>query len=207
MLIPRLCAVAVMAAVLAGCAGQQVRFDGFRDANAPAAQPTYTFAIAPNSDAPNPILDKEVRKRLTDAFAGTGNTVTTAPNAAYVLRYSLGATPPREETTYANRFASAREPDMAYTTADGRVLRHHGLYAQPSMVPETRTVFDHVLNLRLEKTGPAGAAPQVVWIGRAATTASNDDLRATLDALIQASVQHFGQDTGRQLQLTIKPRK
>jgi len=203
----RLCVAAALAAALAGCAGLPVRFDGFRDAGDATPQPTYTFSIAPNSDAANPILDKEVFKRLSAAFATTGHTVTTAADAPFVLRYSLGATPPRQETTYANRYASARETDPAFTTADGRVLHHPGVRSQPLLVPETQTVFDHVLNLQLEKPGPAGAAPHVVWIGRAATTSANDDLRATLDALIQASVQHFGQDTGRQLQLSVRPQK
>jgi len=78
-------------------------------------------------------------------------------------------------------------------------------YGHAGYVPYTETYHDQWLTIRLSDTGrqDSAAKGQVVWVGEGVTTQYSGDFRQTVGYLLLGIFGYFGQDTKKQMTLTI----
>jgi hypothetical protein len=192
-----LCTLALAGLLLAGCgpARQAVKVNGYlaRQAGVPAQG--ATLAIRPDPAADNPILEERVAEALALGLNSSGwRVVSGGGPAEYGLAFDYAVEPRLEE-----RSRVVREPGrpvvVRTTDSEGRVVVSEVIpRTETRMVREEVEVYRRWLRVR---AAPAEGG-QAVWIGKAALTGPNGDLRPALPWLVAALARVFGQDTGRQ---------
>ena len=148
--------------------------------------------IIEDSNAPNPILEKEVaakiRNLLTDRGYNTG-----IDKADFYLLFDYGIDPGQAVTDAIPVYHAGRYDEHRFSS-----LHRHGY---TTYIPYSSMVYTRWLLLRLVD-GQAYAVSQKaepLWICEVASAGMSSDLRQVINYMLIAAFEHLGQDTGRQL--------
>ncbi len=201
-LLGRVLGIAMIGLLLAGsgCAMRRVTVNSFADPQAKfQLLPGAMLTVKPDPRAQNPILDKQIARKLEMALNNSGWRVLSGQNAPLVLSFTYGSDKGSE-----SRSKAVTEPGrkMTVTTRDdkGHVREKEvETSSRTRYVQEQVTVYDLWLKVRVSEA----ASGKAIWIGDVTNRSDYDDLRAALDYMIAGLVKVFGQDSKRQYRLTI----
>ena len=194
----------------AGCASAKIRgsTNGFTDGSPVVIAPGATVAVVPDSQAANPLFEREVRAKIERALAAAGYRVTPAVDAEYLVFASYGVGAPRQEGT----LTAVYRPGTTSTIRDEKgditaTVTSSGSFAQ---VPTTHTERDRWLIIGVanaadvQKGRPSGAPFPWVWQGETISAGASTDLRYVIDYLIIPTIEWFGRNTHRAVKFSIK---
>jgi hypothetical protein len=201
----RFMAIALIAFGLAGCANYyNVKVNGYTGPGTSGEiKPGGTFFVMENKEAKNPLLEQEIRGKITKLLEARGHPVTTTfDKADYYLFFSYGMGEPRSVTVVT--------PD--YGCGWGVGFGGSGCYYMTvPIVPyapyaATTTIYDRWLLINVVE-GPAYRTRKEslpVWVGEAKSLGASSDLRVVLDYLLVADFKEFGKNTGKAITVEMK---
>jgi len=198
---------------LSGCssvATYTIQMNGYTDPSAPATVILGgSFYVMENPEAKNPLLDAEVKGKITRLLETRGYFVTTFDKADYFLFYRYGMGEPRS--------VSVTTPDYYGGFGwgwGGGWGRGYG-WGGPSIyvgVPyggyevDSATLYDRWLMLNVVE-GRAYRTQKLsrpVWVGEARSVGTSSDLRTVLNYLLVANFREFGKNTGKAVTMEIR---
>jgi hypothetical protein len=202
-------AVFFVAGIIAfGCgpARYDVRVNGYTDPAAPAGiAPGGAFCIMENKDAKNPLLDKEVQEKIGRLLTRLNYRLVPYDKAEYLLFFNYGLGGERPTVILPDYY-----PYAGFGFGGGYWGRGSSIFVAPwfSFPPagEAVALYDRWLLLKVvdAKTyREKGQQQQTLWVGEARSTGTSTDLRTSLNYLLLAAFQKFGQNTGQAVSLTI----
>ena len=207
-------AAIVIGLSLSGCSTvspYSVRVNGYTAPGAPAPiKPGGFFCVVENKESKNPLLEAEVKGKITKLLESRGYPVTSLDKADYCLLFAYGMGEPRS--------AGAAAPDYFGSVGWGVGGGYGwgggwGGWGGPSVaigIPwggsaTSATLYERWL---LIKVVPASAyrtrqdAPPV-WVGEARSVGPSSDLRMVLNYLLVADFKEFGKNTGQAVPMEI----
>jgi hypothetical protein len=194
----RLCLILTVPSLLiAGCTrSYTVRVNGFLESgrSIPDEAPVY---VTVDTNSHNPIFQKEIKDKIEQLLSRRGFSPAANQDLAdYRLDFAFGINP-REVTGF--------EPYYGPVSSFGFGGYRRYYYGYGTYVPYAETYHDQWLTIRLSDTGRQNPAVKgkVVWVGEAMTTRYSADLRQTISYLLLGIFERFGQDTKKQIALTI----
>jgi len=203
----RFLACLVLGCCLSSCAGYNsynIKVNGYTDPNVPGQiRPGGAFCVMENKEAKNPLLETEVKGKITKLLETRGYPVTAFEKADYYLFFGYGIGEPRS--------VSAAGPDYYGSIGWGvgygwggpafAIGVPYGTYAA-----NTATLYDRWLLINVVE-GPAYRTQKVsrpVWVGEARSVGASSDLRTVLNYLLVGDFKEFGKNTGKAITVEIK---
>jgi hypothetical protein len=206
----RFLALIVIGLCWSGCSSVStftIKVNGYTDPGTPGLiKPGGSFCVIENQEAKNPLLEKEIKGKITKLLEVHGYPVTTFEKADYYLFFGYGMGEPRS--------VSVVTPD--YYSGFGWGLGGGygwGGWGGPSVsigIPwggsaDSAALFDRWLLIkvvegsayRTQKTSPP------VWVGEARSVGASSDLRLVLNYLLVADFKEFGKNTGKAVTVEI----
>jgi hypothetical protein len=155
-------------------------------------QQDSSIHVVEDSNAPNPILEKEIAMKIKKLLNEKGYNIKTN-EADYYLLFDYGMSPARNVTNTFSFYHSGLYYDYPFSYGHS-----HGYmtYMHYSTVVYTRWLVLKLIDCRTYRTSPK-AKP--LWIGEAASTGPSSDLRVLINYLLIAALEHFGEDTGKRI--------
>ena len=154
-------------------------------------QETSIHVVA-DSNATNPILEKEIGMKIQKLLKEKG--------------YRIDS----DEADYYLLFDYAMSHGQSVTNA--YPIYHAGVYYNypysygyshdyTTYIPYSTVVYTRWLELRLidSKAYKANQKARPLWIGEATSAGRSSDLRGLINYLLIAALEHFGQDTGKRV--------
>lgn len=195
-------ALMVLVFCLSGCSTTYtIRVNGYTDpATQAQVRPGASIFIKENPDAPNPLLDKEIKEKLTKLLARRGYAVTTNERADFYLFYKYGMGEPKSVVSgpgYYGGFGwgvGFGGGGWGWGGPVGYVGIPLGGYPT-----DVTPLYDRWLQLTVVE-GPPYLTQKItrpVWVGEAHSLGSSADLRSVLNYLLVASFREFGKNTGK----------
>lgn len=202
--------------IFSGCGGvfYKVKVNGYSNANE-TLSPNKIFLVG-NSLSGNTILRDEVQDKIQNALIKKGFIpVQNLEEADHVLYFTFGI-----DTGQTQSYSQTR----SYTTQGTRLNIFSGQLEPTSEThvrsyPVTTTIFTRTLIFNLydgeftrelinkinrgeisEKVASGQMRP--IWIGEIYSSGSSSDLRKVIDYLIYGGLDHFGENTGKQISHT-----
>jgi hypothetical protein len=182
-----------------------IKVNGYTDPGTPAPlRPGGSFFIMENPEAKNPLLDKEIKEKITKLLLAQGYPVTTFEKADYYLfcRYGMGE--PRSVGTAPDSYGSIGW-GVGY---GGGGWGGWGGWGGPSVYvgmpwgggsADSTALYDRWLTLNVVE-GPAYRTQKIsrpLWVGEAHSVGASSDLRTVLNFLLVADFKEFGKNTGK----------
>jgi Domain of unknown function (DUF4136) len=161
-----------------------------------------TFFVMENKEGKNPLLEAEIRAKITRLLEERGYPVTTRfDKADYYLFFSYGMGEPRSVTVVT--------PDYGWGWGVG--FGGPGWYSMSgpfvTYAPSVgSTIYDRWLLINVVE-GPAYRANKAalpVWVGEAKSVGASSDLRVVLNYLLVADFKEFGKNTGKAITVQMK---
>jgi hypothetical protein len=188
---------------LSGCATYyNVRVNGYLDTthNLAPITPGASFFVLENKNASNPIFDAEIKSKIEKLLKEKDYSLQSYDKADFYLEfiYTLSSgksisdirpvfNPPETETV--QTYTSSGKTRTSFVTFPGYTtyVPYKTIVYTPSL---TLDVFDASFfrDSKERKT---------IWIGETANTSQNPDLREVINYLLVASFEHFGENTGK----------
>ena len=194
--------------MVSGC-GREIRTTGFLDrtAGVTALAKGATVAVVENSQAENPIFDREVKGKIEKLLARRGYRAAAAGKADYILTYGYSISPGLRSTPVTTYGPPQTQITSVPDGKGGVTTRAITLPGQPTVVPMLSTEYTRRLMVTV-----ADAARQredkkehVLWVGETHSIDPSSDLRSDIDYLLVATFLYFGQDTGKQVRVNLSP--
>ncbi|MBN1804663.1 MAG: DUF4136 domain-containing protein [Sedimentisphaerales bacterium] len=148
--------------------------------------------VVTDSNAPNPILDKEIAAKIQTLLTKNGYS-TAADQADYYLLFNYGMTPDRNNTGTMPYYRSGLYYGYPF---------HYGFrYSYAPYAPYYTAVYNRWLVLKLIDGKAYRASPKAepLWISEVSSTGPSSDLRKLINYMLLAAFEHFGQDTGKRI--------
>lgn len=217
--IPMLLLILAGLILISGCGqNMRVQINAFKASNRvfPSPTPDHTVAILIGTDSKEALLQDEVMAKLAFLLREEGYHVTTRDQAQYLLSCWFTMDNGKTQTGVA--------------AVDEPVYQHHfygGYHSYRQVgygttyVPYTYTIFckhvdlslyDNAMYARTEEPNLPEAEQKkradeaTVWQCTTTSCSESNDLRWTVNYLLLAGFEVFGQDTGKQGYLTVKER-
>ena len=203
-----LLAILVLGWCLPSCSSVQtytIKVNGYTDPGAAAqVRPGGFFCVMENPDAPNPLLDKEIKEKLNKLLMTHGYPVTSFEKADYYLFYKYGMGEPQAVSVHGPPYYGG----IGWGVGFGGGGWGWGGWGGPGVyvgVPlagyptEVTPLYDRWLQLTVVD-GPAYRTekiPKPVWVGEAHSLGASTDLRTVLNFLLVANFREFGKNTGK----------
>jgi hypothetical protein len=202
-------AMLVIGLWLSGCssfASYTIKVNGYTDPSAAAqVNPGGSFCVMENQEAKNPLLEAEVKGKITKLLLTHGYPVTSFEKADYYLFFGYGLGEPRSVIT--------TTPDYYGSIGWGGGYGWGG-WGGPSVYvgmpwggySGSTSLYDRWLLINVVE-GPAYRTQKIsrpVWVGEAHSVGSSSDLRTVLNYLLVADFREFGKNTGKALTMEIK---
>lgn len=155
-------------------------------------QPDSSIEVVADSNAPNPILEREVRLKIESLLTEKGYSIE-ADRADYYLLFNYGIDSGRAVTGAVPVWYS--DGYYGYHYAYGH---RHGYiaYAPYVEVVYTRWLVIKVIDGQAYR---ASKKADPLWIGEITSVGYESDLRELLNYMLIVGFEHFGQDTGRRI--------
>lgn len=200
-------AMLVIGLWLSGCSSVSpyiIKVNGYTDPRAPApVKPGGSFCVIENKEAKNPLLEAEVKGKITKLLETRGFPVTTFEKADYYLFFAYGMGEPRSVGVAAPDYFGSIGWGVGYGWGGPAfsIGVPYGTYgANPA------TLYDRWLLINVVE-GPAYRTQKIsrpVWVGEARSVGSSSDLRTVLNYLLVADFKQFGQNTGKAVTVEIE---
>ena len=204
-------AMIVIGLGLSGCntvSPYSIKVNGYTAPGTPAPiKPGSFFGVIENKGAQNPLLEAEVKGKITRLLETHGYPVTTFDKADYYLLFAYGMGEPRS--------VGAAAPDYFGSVGWGWGGGYGwGGWGGPSVsvgIPwggsaDSATLYDRRLLIKVVE-GPAYRTQKTsppVWVGEAHSVGTSSDLRQVLNYLLVADLKEFGKNTGQAVTVEIK---
>lgn len=192
--------------LLSGCA-VNIRTTGFLDRSEGTSAPPKgaLFAVLENGQAPNPILDREIRSKIEKLLLKYGYQIAAQNQARYILTFSYNINPGLRLGT-----TTLYSPPQSQIipVPDGKGGTTFTAVMTPgttSFVPSLTGIFTKHLTLKVTdaRSLVTGQKEKVVWVGDTLNTDESSDLRYDIDYLLVATFGYFGKNTGQQINVHI----
>jgi len=158
--------------------------------------PSKSIYVITNTQAPNPLLAKEVSTKIENYLRANGYNVTNElENSDYVL-----------SSAFDIDSGVTKSYSGSYTTTSYKLNIHTGKY---ELIPKTRSYsgsrkeYTRYLVLVLLDTKELISTGEAMplWVAEVNSSGSNPDLRSAIDYLLVAALDYYGEDTqGRKVQ-------
>lgn len=200
-------ALLVMGCCFSGCSTgsiYQIKVNGYTDTGtAQQIRPGGSFWVIDNKEAKNPLLEQEIKGKITKLLETRGYSVTTFEKAEYYLSFGYGMGEPRSVTVAGYDYYGGIGWGMGYGWGGPgfSIGAPFGTYAAPNA-----TLYDRWLLINVVE-GPAYRTQKVsrpVWVGEARSVGASSDLRTVLNYLLVADFKEFGKNTGKAVAVEIK---
>jgi hypothetical protein len=196
-------AIVLIGCGLSGCAtSYTIKVNGYTDPAAGPVRAGGTVFIMENKEAKNPLLEAEIREKITRLLEMRGYSVTTSfDKADYYLFFGYGMGEPHSVTV--------ATPDYGYGwgVGFGGPGRYYLSVPLLNYAPYTATtLYDRWLLLNVVE-GPAYRTrkeSKAVWVGEARSVGASSDLRMVLNYLLVADFKEFGNNTGKAITVDLK---
>ncbi len=151
-----------------------------------------TIAVIADSNAPNPILEREISAKIETLLTEKGFSVK-KDRADYYLVFNYGIDSGRAVTGAVPVWYS--DAYCGYPYGYGH---RHGYVAY---APYAEVVYTRWLVLKIIDSKAYGASKKAepLWIGEVTSVGLESDLRELLNYMLIVGFEHFGQDTGRRV--------
>lgn len=185
-----------------------VKVNGYTDPGTPGlVKPGASFCVIENQEAKNPLLEQEIKGKITKLLETHGYCLTTFEKADYYLFFAYGMGEPRR--------ASGTTPDYygGIGWGLGGGYGWGGWGGGPSVYvgmpwggsADSATLYDRWLLIKVVE-GPAYRTQKIsrpVWVGEARSVGASSDLRLVLNYLLVADFKEFGKNTGKAVTVEI----
>ena len=203
----RLFLLGLLSVAIVGCASgrtYRVQVNGYTEAvgSAPFA-PGASFFVVENPEAPNLLLEKEVKAKLDKLLEKHGYSLVPYEQARYCLLFTYGLGPPQTVSTVVPSVSIG----LGYGSGYCDPFAGYGFF-WPGWAPyytETQAIYDRWLRLTAVegKEYRATGKSRPLWVGEARSSGTSSDLREVLNPLLLAAFEQFGKNTGKALPTVI----
>lgn len=151
-----------------------------------------SIQVVADSNAPNPILEKEIGMKIRKLLNKKGYSIAT-DQANYYLLFDYGM-------------------NSGQTVSDTFPVYHPGIYCDypfsgiyshsyTTYIPYTTVVYTRWLVLKLIDGNAyrTSSKAKPLWIGEVVSAGTNSDLRELINYMLIAAFEHFGRDTGKRV--------
>ncbi len=192
-----------------GCeASYRVEINGYSTAGQSLQIPdAASIAVVTDSNAPNPILEKEVAAKIEKLLAENGFRVEGVPpsnrgqdardTTDFYLLFDYGIDAGQTVTDAVPVYHPMIYDDYPFS---GFYWHGYTTYMPYSEVLHTRWL---ILKLIEGRAYRASKNAEPAWIGEITSVGTSSDLRELLNYMLVAAFEHFGQDTRRQISTAI----
>jgi hypothetical protein len=200
-------ALMVLGWCLPGCSTvptYTIQVNGYTDPGTPAqVRPGSSFFIMENPEAPNSLLDKEIREKLHKLLLTHGYSVVAFDRADFYLFFRYGMGEPRSISVTAPDYYGSIGWGVGYGGGPcgwgwGGPAFFVGLPWAGSST-EVTPLYDRWLQLTVVDGPPyrTQKLSRPVWVGEAHSLGTSSDLRTALNFLLVAGFKEFGKNTGK----------
>jgi hypothetical protein len=210
----RLLTLMVIGSCLAGCSlapVYNIKVNGYTEpGTVRPIKPGGSFFVIANQEAKNPLLEAEVKDKITKLLLSHGYPHTTFEKADYYLFFAYGMGEPRSVSVVVPDYYGSLGWGMGCGWGPGYcgwggpafclTVPPWGAYAADT------TIYDRWLLINVVD-GPVYRIRQLsqpVWVGEARSTGASSDLRTVLNYLLVADFKEFGKNTGKAISLDLK---
>ncbi len=181
-----------------GCeASYRVEINGYSTAGQSLQIPdAASIAVVTDSNAPNPILEKEVAAKIEKLLTENGYRIGQA-EADFYLLFDYGIDAGQTVTDAVPVYHPMIYDDYPFS---GFYWHGYTTYMPYSEVLHTRWL---ILKLIEGRAYRASKNAEPAWIGEITSVGTSSDLRELLNYMLVAAFEHFGQDTRRQISTAI----
>ncbi len=154
-------------------------------------QASSIYVVA-DSNAPNPILEKEIEMKIQKLLNKKGYSIGT-DEANYYLLFDYGINSGRTVTDTIPIYHPSAYCEYPFS----------GVYwhSYTTYVPYSTVVYTRWLVLRLidGKAYRTSQKAKPLWIGEVMSAGPSSDLRELINYMLIAAFEHFGEDTGKRV--------
>ncbi len=193
--------------LLYGCTSYTVKVDGFRNPDKPLMTAAgTTIHVVEDKEAKNPLLDKEVVRKLENMLKLKGYAISQFDSPVYYVLHGYGIGHERTITRMMPAYQPGGTATVTKTGAKGTSYSTIQLPGTTTYVPHTTSVSDKWFSLKIVdgKDYRDSGATTDIWIGEAVVTGESKDLRDMINYLIVGIFDHFGENTGKRISVDIK---
>ena len=203
----RFLAIVLIGFGLSGCATHYtVRVNGYTQPGATEGiKPGGTFFVMEDKEAKNPLLEAEIRDKITKLLQTRGYPVTTNfDKADYYLFSRFGMGEPR----------SIGVPEYYGSVGWGYGWGGGWGWGGPSVgigVPygwgtDVVTLYDRWMQINVVEGPPyrTSKTTRSVWVGESRSSGTSSDMREVLNYLLVATFKEFGKNTGKAISVEMK---
>lgn len=194
---------------LSGCASiYSVKFNGYSDKEQPevAIPEGASFCVLENKDARNPLFDAEIKSKIERLLRQKGYNLVVYDQAEFYLSFNYSMGQARVVTEVVPFYNPSETATVQTVTSTGKSRTSYVTYSgSTTYLPQKFTVYTPTLILEVIDAKLLRSAKQEtkVWIGEAAYTTSEPDLRDTVNYLLFATFKHFGENTRRSMTIKV----
>jgi len=180
-----------------------IKVNGYTDPGTPAqVKPGGSFCVIENKEAKNPLLEAEVKGKITKLLATRGYPVTTFEKADYYLFFGYGMGEPRSVNVATPDYYGSIGWGLGYGWGGPSIFVGMPYGGYPA---DGATLYDRWLLISVVE-GPAYRTQKIsrpVWVGEAHSVGASSDLRTVLNYLLVADFKEFGKNTGKAVTMEI----
>jgi hypothetical protein len=186
-----------------------IKVNGYTDPGTLApVKPGGSFFVIENQETKNPLLEQEIKGKITKLLLTRGYPVTTFEKADYYLFFAYGMGEPRSVSTTTPDYYSGFGWGVGYGRGGWGGWGGPSVYVgMPWGSPaDNATLYDRWLVLNVVE-GPAYRTQKIsrpVWVGEARSVGASSDLRTVLNYLLVADFREFGKNTGKAVTMEIE---
>ena len=169
---------------------------GYLDKSSPSPiSPSSKICVIENEQAVNPLLEKEVKTKITALLEGRGYSSASIDDADYFMFFGYGIGGPREVTI--------NIPKVRYGFAKIGKYSLHSVGVRQGTA--RRQLHDRwlILNVidgrKYRETGKT----ETVWVGESNSAGTSSDMRMVINYMLVTVFEYFAKDTAEQLTVDI----
>lgn len=155
-------------------------------------QQESSIYVVADSNAPNPILEKEIRMKIQKLLNTKGYNIGTEESNYYLL-FDYGINSGRTVTDTIPLYHPSAYYDYPFSDVywDG-----YTTYMPYSTVIYTRWLILRLIDGKAYRTSQEA---EPLWIGEVMSAGPSSDLRELINYMLVAAIEHFGEDTGKKV--------
>lgn len=184
-----------------GCAATlPVQVNGYTDPGVAVFFPVGSrFCVAENPQAPNPLLEREIKAKIERLLTLHGFNLSPCEQAEYVMLFTYGIGPGAARTVIS--------PEWSLGVGAGRFWHGGYVFFWPGFTTySTAALYDRwvLLNVVAGRDYREKRTSRPLWVGEARSSGIVADLRRAVDPLLVAAFQQLGRNTGKLLETEVR---